>query len=414
MVIQFKCPDCGSDMTFDATEGVLMCSSCGHKENADELKGETSFRDVPDTTEESTYGEGSTEVQYVCQSCGAVIISEPNTTATSCSFCGSPVVLGDKLTGALSPKYVIPFKITKDQAEETFRNWSKKLKLAPSEFRADMKVKTLTGMYVPFWLYDLLGQGDAQLEATKSSSHREGDYEVTETKHYEIYRQVDLSYDKVPADASKKMPDNLMDKLEPYDYADMKAFDTPYLAGYVSERYDRTDKEEFPRVEKRAKNYMDNYIKDTVTGYQSVNFKNRNYNIKQTDANYTLFPVWMAYSMHNSEERSFFMNGQTGKIVGQTPVSKGAMAMWIAIITAIACAIICGIGMLLTHKLQIVAGLIIGLIIGLITVFSWKSSMGGSVTTSSSTYLNSSKSKVLRKFDHYTHTTTERRKVNNN
>ena len=178
-----------------------------------------------------------------------------------------------------------------------------------------MKVKELTGIYVPFWLYDVLGQGEAKLNASKSSTHTEGEYEVTETKHYEIYRQVDLTYNKVPADASKKMPDTLMDKLEPYEYKDLKSFDTPYLAGYVSERYDRDHKEEFPRVEKRVNKYMDNYIRGTVKGYDSVDFKTRNYDIRQTDASYTLFPVWMAYSMHNAEEHSFFMNGQTGKIV---------------------------------------------------------------------------------------------------
>ena len=416
MLIQFKCPDCGADMTFDAQEGVLMCASCGHKEQADELKQEPKYREVEDSTEASTYGSESKELQYQCQSCGAVIITEPNTTATSCSFCGSPVVLGDKLSGALSPKYVVPFKISKQNAEETFKNWSKKLKLAPADFKADMKVKSLTGMYVPFWLYDLLGQGEAKLNATKSSTHREGEYEVTETKHYEIYRQVDLTYNKVPADASKKMPDTLMNKLEPYEYNDLKKFDTPYLAGYVSERYDRDYKEEFPRVEKRAESYMDNYIRDTVKGYDTVSFSKRNYQVRQTDASYTLFPVWMAYSMHNSEEHSFFMNGQTGKIVGDTPVSKGACLAWTALFAFIF-AIIGGIIAAVTQGGAISGvgiGLIVGIIIGLIVVSSWKSSMKGVMTAGSSTYLNTGQSKVLRQYDHYTHTTTSKRKIENN
>ena len=31
-VIQYKCPDCGADMAFDAASGKLMCASCGRQD----------------------------------------------------------------------------------------------------------------------------------------------------------------------------------------------------------------------------------------------------------------------------------------------------------------------------------------------------------------------------------------------
>ncbi|MBW4840904.1 MAG: TFIIB-type zinc ribbon-containing protein, partial [Paenibacillaceae bacterium] len=100
-VIEYKCPSCGSGMTFDSTTGMLSCPSCGRKDNIEQ---------IPDPLKQQVFAEDEVR-EYHCESCGAVIVTEPETSATTCSFCGSAVVLSDRLTGKLAPQQVIPFAI---------------------------------------------------------------------------------------------------------------------------------------------------------------------------------------------------------------------------------------------------------------------------------------------------------------
>ncbi|HCR39488.1 MAG TPA: hypothetical protein DIW41_01165, partial [Lachnospiraceae bacterium] len=128
----------------------------------------------------------------------AVIITDTQTTATTCSFCGAGVVLGDRLTGSLAPAKVIPFTISKEQAQEAFVKWCRKGLLTPKDFMTADRIKSITGLYVPFWLYDINGRGEAEAICTRVRTYTRGDWIYTETKYYAVYRKVDLNYERIP------------------------------------------------------------------------------------------------------------------------------------------------------------------------------------------------------------------------
>lgn len=355
MVLQYKCPSCGSDMVFDSGSGMLSCPSCGRQDDIERYKINNSEKPpetdmsgnpltplepfIPEADNYNTFDENSAK-EYVCNNCGATIITDKDTTATTCSFCGAGVVLGDRLSGKLAPTKVIPFSISKDQAQAAFVKWCKKGRLTPKGFMNADRIKSISGMYVPFWLYDMNGRGDVSATCTKVKHYTSGEYNVTETSYYDVYRSVDLNYMKIPADASEKMDDKLMDKLEPYDYGNLKEFNTPYLAGYIAEKYNYTDKDMFPRIKKRVDNYVDSYIRSTMAGYSSITFNRRNIMIGQRHADYTLLPVWMVCYDYKQAEHTFLMNGQTGKIVGKPPLSKGKIISWFAGVSGISLLII--------------------------------------------------------------------------
>lgn len=356
MVVQYKCPNCGADMVFDSTTGMLHCDSCGRNDNIEAMpkqddsetnsnntensntseahRHDSQEEDNEDTSESKVFDENEIN-QYHCKNCGAVLITDKDTTATTCNYCGAGVVLGDRLTGSLAPAKVIPFSINKEQAQEAFRKWCKKGRLTPKGFMTANRIKSITGLYVPFWLYDLNGLGQANADCTKVRTFPEGDYIVTETSHFNVYRDVDLNYLKVPVDASEKMNDNLMDKLEPYHYDNLKEFNMPYLAGYVAEKYNYDNKELFPRVQSRIEEYVDSYIDSTIMGYSTTRYNSKNINIRQRKADYVLLPVWMVCYDYKQSEHTFAMNGQTGKIVGKPPLSKGKIAAWFGAISGI-------------------------------------------------------------------------------
>lgn len=354
MVTHYKCPNCGADMGFDANSGMLKCYSCKREDSIEKMAGNTDFpgnaqvsynideddKRAEETSFEKDFNDNLYEdnpsphqtfsrdevSEYNCKNCGAVLITEPQTTAIKCSFCGAGVVISDRLSGTFAPDYVIPFSITKEQAQAAFKKWCKKGLLTPNDFKVADRIKDITGLYVPFWLYDINGKGEAVATCTKVRTYTRGDWIYTETKYYHVYRKVDLDYLKVPCDASKKMDDAMMDKLEPYPYKNLKEFQMPYLAGYIAEKYDYDDEELLPRVKNRVYSYVEAYLRSTITGYSTVHFNKMDIHIRKKQSNYTLLPVWMVCYDYKQSEHTFAMNGQTGKIVGRPPISAGKVA----------------------------------------------------------------------------------------
>ncbi len=361
-VIHYKCPGCGSDMAFDSQTGSLRCASCGRTDNIDNMKKNAASdedgtfryemdeedikaansayeRDYADAnsgdepSRHSTFHENEAH-EYHCNNCGAVLITEANTAATTCSFCGAGVVLSDRLTGNLAPAKVVPFTISKEEAQTAFKKWCRKGLLTPSDFMTADRIKNITGLYVPFWLYDMNGRGEAEATCTRVRTYSDANWVYTETKYYNVYRKVDLNYSRIPCDASRKMEDGMMDKLEPYQYNNLKDFNMPYLAGYIAEKYDFTDEDMLPRIKQRVGSYVDHYLSSTISGYSSVMYRRKDIFIRKKKAEYTLLPVWMVCYDYKKADHIFAMNGQTGKIVGKPPLSKAKIFGWFAGITA--------------------------------------------------------------------------------
>lgn len=305
-------------MAFDPDLGKLSCESCGRQEN---------IENYPEELKTATFSADEAN-EFHCENCGAVLITAAETTATSCGFCGAGVVISERLSGHLAPAKVIPFTISKEEATKAFKKWCRKGLLTPKGFMSADRIKSITGMYVPFWFFDLNSKVQVEAVCTKVRTYTRGEYIYTETKYYDAFRDINLDYVKIPVDASEKMNDELMDKLEPYPYDQLKDFKTPYLVGYLAEKYNFTDEELLPRAKDKISGYIESYIRSTLTGYHSVNYKNKQIDTRNVNSYYVLLPVWMVSYDFNHSEHVFAMNGQTGKVVGKPPISKGKVAMW--------------------------------------------------------------------------------------
>lgn len=348
MVLQYKCPDCGADMEFNSQTGKLACPQCCReldieKRNApgwnegdvvpptkedqaqdiNEDLGE--YEEFESKNESGAFGEGEA-VSYACENCGAEIITTSDTVATRCSFCGAPVVLGDRIDGSLAPNRVLPFTISKEQAQEAFKKWCKKGLLSPKGFMNADRIKNITGIYVPFWLFDVNSQGELHATATRVRHYSDSTYNYTETKWYDVYRRFDVNYNLIPADASEKMDDAIMDKMEPFPYQNLKPFSAPYLSGYVAEKYNYTDQQLFPRIRPRAEKYTTEFVRNDIKGYTSVHIEQNHMNIRPRRTEYVMLPIWTVCYDYKNTEHNFAMNGQTGKIAGKPPISKGKVA----------------------------------------------------------------------------------------
>ncbi|MBQ1192675.1 MAG: hypothetical protein IIX45_00935 [Lachnospiraceae bacterium] len=328
MVGTYKCPGCGAPIEFNGTAGELVCSYCNtHVKVSDMNEAADKYDCVVEDLEKEDAEYGDFDA-YKCSNCGAEILTDEHTSATSCSYCGSPAIIKGRLNGQLMPKSLIPFKVNKETAKSEFRKWTKKGMLTPSCFRKEATIDEIKGIYVPFWLYDYNAHVDMAANATKVRKERRGNTEYTHTSHYQVNRSMNCTYEKIPADASEKMPDSIMDRLEPFNYSELTKFEMPYLSGFSSEKYNYTKEEMNYRAESRARSYAFSECRNSIVGYNSVHVVNSNTRLQKLGATYSLLPVWMLNYVYKGKHFFFAINGQTGKIVGSLPISKGKAAAW--------------------------------------------------------------------------------------
>lgn len=329
---EYKCPCCNGGIEFNSSVGKMKCPFCDSEfelESLKELDEVLSNEKPEDMSWDTNAGldfndnEEQNMAAYSCKSCGAEIITEKTTGASSCPYCGNPIVMMGNFSGALKPDLVIPFKFDKKQAKEALAKHFEGKKLLPSAFKSQNHIDEIQGIYVPFWLYDTGADANFRYKAKKVKRWHDDDYDYEETKYYSAVRVGNLDFENVPVDASKKMDDALMDSLEPYNFAEGVSFQTAYLAGYLADKYDVTAEESSKRANQRIKTSTASEFLKTVKGYDDVEVENSSINLINGRTRYALLPMWLLNTTWNGQKFMFGMNGQTGKFVGNLPCDKG-------------------------------------------------------------------------------------------
>ena len=330
--VQYKCPNCGAELTFDPASQNFSCEYCDSRYTEEEMKKlyqemeqqAQQKADVGAETLESEADEKAFEAGtrlYTCQNCGAQIIAEAETAATFCYYCHAPVVLAGRLSGEFCPSFVLPFALNREAALEKIQQFCKKHWFLPRSFRSEKQLEKMTGIYVPFWLTNCESVADAGGIGKKVRSWTEGDYRVTETQEYAVRRAAVIPYSRVPADGSQKIDDVLMDAIEPFPYDKMKPFSMQYLSGFMAQKYDVPYEQAYPRVYKRVEENSVKLLRASMTGYTSVVVTEHHVALQNVQHSYALLPVWFMNYHYCGKDYAFAMNGQTGVQSGTPPLS---------------------------------------------------------------------------------------------
>lgn len=339
-ITNYQCPACTGPLQFSPQTGKVTCDYCGSSYELAEIEALYKEKDenaaqAAAAAESSVGGEwdlsglsddwgedGTGMKVYNCPSCTAQLICDETTAATSCPYCGNPTVVPGQFTGALKPDFVIPFKQDKDAAVAALKKHYGKRVFLPKAFTEKNHIEKIQGVYVPFWLFDAEAQGSANYQASRSVTFTRGDYRITETSHYFVSREGTLSFERIPVDASSKMPDGHMDSIEPYDYSELKPFSPAYLPGFLADKYDVTVEQSQARADTRCEGTMESELRNTVHGYTTVVPTGQSIRLRRGKVHYALLPVWLLHTKWNGQDFLFAMNGQTGKMAGDLPVDK--------------------------------------------------------------------------------------------
>ncbi|MBE6873493.1 MAG: hypothetical protein E7493_06260 [Ruminococcus albus] len=365
---QLVCPNCAGTLQFDPTIGKMKCIFCDSVFSQEEAEQFFSQQNEEEEIKESgaDWGEDADGMRaYSCSTCGAEILCDQNTAATRCPYCDNTTVIEAQLSGAIKPDVVIPFAFTKEQAMEKYKGYYEKRKLIPKDFLSGSRVEEIQGVYVPFWLYDGSVSIDAEFEAADITDNG---IEITR-KIYKADRRGNIAFENVPADASKRMPDDIMDSVEPFDFGQLKPFSMTYMPGFLAERFDVEGDDDLERAEKRVTNSAKQKTRATVR-HDEVTETRGDYKVNYTKKKYALLPIWYLTTSWNGKQWNFAMNGQTGNFTGDLPVDGTKLGIMTGG-SALAAAVLL---YLITKSIPFILGaaLVVGLIVFLVAKGSMK------------------------------------------
>lgn len=338
LVLEYRCPCCDAGLLFSGQAQKLKCEYCENTFDIDtiraynESQGQHSEEIIwEDPVQQKWCEDDQNNVQaFQCPSCGGEIVTDATTAATFCPFCDSPTIMPSRLDGYLKPDAVIPFQKTKEDAKKAFSNLCKGKPLLPRSFISQYHIDKITGIYVPFWLYDCDVDYGVNYKATRIHRWSDSRYHYTKTDHFLLRRGATASFERIPMDGSSKMEDSFMESIEPYAYDQLVTFDMAYLTGYFADKYDIPSENGKERICQRAEQSIQEEIQRSTLGYSTAIPTTRNLQIQHGKASYVLLPVWMLNTKYNGKIYTFAMNGQTGKMAGTFPICPKRSAMWFA------------------------------------------------------------------------------------
>lgn len=314
----FKCKNCGGNVVYEPGRGKMYCPHCESEDSEDKIQG---------------------GVITQCVNCGAPMEVKDYASASRCEHCGCYIVFNERVEGVYEPHMILPFRVNKASAVQAMENEFRRRLFTPSDFMSAKSLEKMVGIYVPFWLYDYNACYDFAGEGTRVRTWTSGDTEYTETSYYDVVRRMDVDFDRIPVDASFQMDDKIMDLMEPYNYQMLRDFDPKYMSGFYGEVYNQSAPELEGRAQVKARNASEELMQESLRGYSTVRPRRKDLNLQRAGVNYALMPVWQYLYRYRGKTYQYHVNGQTGKVIGVTPVSKGKVVSYgisvFAVVTAI-------------------------------------------------------------------------------
>lgn len=351
-----KCPNCGGVLKHDASKNIVKCEHCGSEFKADQK--------IAPTKKAGETNQLNGKV-YSCSQCGANLMTFDETAITFCSYCGSQAMIESKMMVQTNPDYVIPFSKTKEECIKKYKEKVNKSIFVPNYMKSDIVVDKFRGIYIPYCIYKLGFKGVDKEKGSKYS-HRSGDYQYY--NDYSLEFNVDANYEGFSYDLSSKFYDRYSEAI-PFNEEEKIPFSPNYMLGYYA---DAKDVDANLYLDSAKNEAHEDYSKRITSTSEAVKYgcKGAHVNFDQVEQKIAMFPLYfLAIRSKNDKRVSYaIVNGQTGELVTELPVSYTKYIIGSIIVSAIVFLLINNFLVLTPHKVCFVAIVfaVLGLIIGFV------------------------------------------------
>ena len=314
-----KCPSCGGTLSYDPSSGGLICNFCGRAVAVQTMPAAPglgySLQELQNNVGRRLQ---STAKQVSCGTCGGTFLAEASSISGLCPYCGSnSITVVGSATGTLEPTGVIPFKISKDQAQTMFKQWISGRRLSPMDIAKNSEITDLVGVYVPYWVFDC----DTYTPYNGKFGRTYGSGDDQYTKYHKSSGVCKMPVRNLTMVASSRLEhDSFWKSVSKFDLNMMKRYDPNLLAGFWSESYTVDGPTTWQNAMGRIYDMIKREIKsmEAADVISKIDMQPQATNIR---AKYVLAPIWITSFDYHGTNYRVLINGQTGNIVGTWPKS---------------------------------------------------------------------------------------------
>lgn len=301
-----RCPNCSGTLYFNIKDQVLKCKHCSKTFDVKEYEADAN-------AEELIFDDAKV---YTCKSCGAELISGNDEAVTYCSYCGSEAIIEGNLKGVKKPKYIIPFKISKEKCKDIYNAEVKDQIYVPKEFKDPDFIERFRPFYIPYWMYQIRFR-EEPFEVKGYRYYTKGGYDYSEEYNIEASVKEKGLYG-IPYDASRNFDDSIAENIAPFKKNEMRTYKPAYLAGMYADSPNVDAKLYVDEVLDKATEAAAEDIRDSVSPI-SIDLPRKKKLEKLLDARYDgedaiFLPVWFLTWRKGNRVAYAVVNGQTGRI----------------------------------------------------------------------------------------------------
>lgn len=344
----FPCPGCGSMLEFDPGLQQLHCPACGNTTPIPVDRDAVIMEYPLEEAERNASTDWSSDTATVtCGGCGTQTVVQADSGTAECPFCGSKQLIRDEKSTTIRPESLLPFKITKDDAKVRFKAWIGKKWFAPTAAKNTSRADRVSGVYVPYWTYD--AQTDYNYSAEAGTHYYVTEYRTTtdangkqtreavqvqKTSWRPVFGSGNRFFDDVPVNASRNENKKQMDKIRDFAFQELVPYRPEFLLGFMAERYgvNVTDGFEIASGEMRSALMQDVRSAIVADEVRNIQLDVRYGNVR---FKHLLAPIWISSFRFRNKPYRFVVNGQTGTVQGEYPISPWKVTLLILFLAAL-------------------------------------------------------------------------------
>ena len=310
-----SCPVCGGHMTTHPLTGHVECAFCGHVEEEEQTGKST----VGTSLTHALLQQRSQGVKWVvgerilhCRNCGAERTITDGKMGSHCLYCGSNhIIEQDALNSFRQPEGIIPFSIPQEQAEQAIQDklFGKWERFKGMIVNNKVKQSIFTGTYLPFWVFDIILDVNLSFRLIDDSAVRYGASATRKEQHADSFNN--FVFPGVISPAPR-----LIEKVDNYDFTQVKPYDPSALARYPAEIYQIDFDKASLEVRGRARRLLNRKYQSRAYARNNEELTNLWTTIRNMSFRLLLLPMWVAtLTEEDGDVRIGLVNGQTGQAV---------------------------------------------------------------------------------------------------
>jgi DNA-directed RNA polymerase subunit RPC12/RpoP len=311
------CPACGSPVE----SADKFCPACG-------APNEQAQRPAKDEAEPE-------QKHFRCNNCGSEVATDAEHRSYVCPFCDSTYVVefSRDETGRQRPEFIIGFAVTPEEAQQKFYQWLRdNAWFRPGDLVAQAVADKMKGVYLPFWSFSMFAESrwsasigeywyrtetyttvENGKTVTRTRQVRETEWWPLQGRHHRYYYGYLVS-------GSKGLPQDQAERIKPFQLPALKRYEPYFLAGWFNEEYSvaceqaqAICQQHFYQQERQN---IGAFLPGDTHSALSVNTE-----FSRVNSDLCLLPVYVLSYKYKDKLYRFLVNGQTGKIAGDKPLS---------------------------------------------------------------------------------------------